>query len=63
MGDLFQRGDRRIPARVGDSRVVVGQIEIVRIGEFQLRPVARLVGEPFEEGLQAAQSRIQRCLA
>ena len=53
----------RIPARLGDSRVVVGQIEIVRIGEFQLRPVARLVGEPFEEGLQAAQSRIQRCLA
>ena len=44
---------------LGDPSIVLRETEIVGVGELEFRPIAGLVREPFEEGLQVPHRRVE----
>ena len=50
--NLIDRWAGLVSARGGDSRQIVGRIEILGVREFDARAIARLLSEPREKGFQ-----------
>ena len=63
MLDLLERGHRPGNCGLRDPGLLLGEREVVSIGVGQTRPVARLPGQPLEEGAQGVQRTKQSPLA
>ncbi len=63
MRDLVERREGFVTPRSRDAHVVVGHVEVIRVGIAQTGLVPCLAGQPLKEPPEVRQRRVQRGLA